>query len=66
MIATTPHQAGPADRLVIWALSEIPPILGFTKNATFSNFEISSDLKTSENFFVSTRNDRAGQKTPYI
>ena len=39
MIATTPHQAGPADRLLIWALSEIPPILGFTKNDTFSNKE---------------------------
>ena len=39
MIATTPHQGGPADRLLIWALSEIPPILGFTKNDTFSNKE---------------------------
>ena len=39
MIATTPHQGGPADCLLIWALSEIPPILGFTKNDTFSNKE---------------------------
>ena len=39
MIATTPHQGGPADRLLIWALSEIPPILGFTKNDTFSKKE---------------------------
>jgi len=37
MMATTPHQGGPADCLLIWALSEIPPILGFTKNDTFSN-----------------------------
>ena len=36
----------------------------FRKNS--SNFEISSDLKTSENFFVSTRNGFAGQKTPYV
>ena len=39
IIATTQHQGGPVGPPLIWALSEIPPILRFTKNGHFQKDE---------------------------